>query len=109
MSVGVTEHKNKKKQTKRILREYVRERPEDRRELEGGPPLKLHHEVCFWKHLCPGPTAGPLTQNFWTADQAKIFFWKLPRWLVSETKIENLTYKERLEEKKGKRKVRRQG
>lgn len=33
MSVGVTEHKNRKKQTKRILREYVRERPEDRREL----------------------------------------------------------------------------
>ena len=33
MSVGVTEHKNRKKQTKRIVREYVRERPEDRREL----------------------------------------------------------------------------
>ena len=33
MSVGATEHKNKEKQTKRILREYVRERPEGRRGL----------------------------------------------------------------------------
>ena len=63
MSVVVTEHKNKKKQTKRILREYIRERPEDRRVI-GWPSTQASPWSLFLATPVPRSHCGSIDSEF---------------------------------------------